>query len=454
MEDRGSLETLSGTGNPNGRPSFLSNCTIALASQIGGTLLTIVLEVSYARLLGPAGRGILSLLMNTISFAGLIGGLGGEIPIILWTADRTRTRREFLPAILFWGLVGSLATSALWAVVFWIIHPAFLKGVTPRLAMLVLAAIPAYIFFGYFAAGLLGAERFGHYAKFLIGQKVLILAGISILIFYHWMSAETALLTNLLATLLVLSSGLVLARKYIPKDWNLAASRPKFKQTLSLGTRGQVGNAASFLNYRLDVFFVNKFLGPAQVGLYSVGVMVSESLWQLPYAMALALLPRTARTLREDNAPFTCLVVRRVLALASAGGIILAVSCVWIVPRIFGSKFQESLPVIWWILPGTVAFASGKVMAADLAARKKVGYNSVSAMLALALTIALDMVLIPRMGINGAALTSSAAYLFNTALLAVKLKGTLSVTWRSLFVSSPSDFSFLWQAWRGAKESR
>jgi peptidoglycan biosynthesis protein MviN/MurJ (putative lipid II flippase) len=102
--------------------------------------------------------------------------------------------------------------------------------------------------------------------------------------------------------------------------------------------------------------------------------------------------------------------------------------------------------VIWWILPGTVAFAVGKVMAADLAAREKVGYNSMSAILALALTVVLDILLIPRMGIDGAALASSVAYLVNTVLLAVKLRKTLGVTWRALVVPGATDFSFRWQA--------
>jgi O-antigen/teichoic acid export membrane protein len=454
LEGQRELGISSDTGSSRGSPTFITNCIIILASQGVGIILSVVLEVLYARLLGPTGRGLLSLSLMAISSATLVGGLGGEIPITLWTADRTQSRRGFMPAIVFWGVVGSLVAAALWVALFWRIHPAFLRGITPRLAILVAAAIPAYIFCSYFVAALVGAERFGQRANLLIGQKVLTLLGLLILVFGRWVSPVTVLFTNLLGTALVLAAGLVLLRASIPTRWNLIDLKARLTRSLSLGTRGQAGNAASFLNYRLDVFFVNNFLGPAQVGLYSVGVLVSEFLWQIPYAVAPALLPRTARTLHEDNAAFTCLVVRSVLALAVLSGIVLAIVCSWIIPLLFGRNFGASLSVVLWILPGTIAFAAGKVIAADLAGREKVGYNSVCAILALVLTISLDLLLIPRMGINGAALASSVAYLFNTVLLSVRLKNTLCVSWKNLLAPTPADFAAFWRGWQAVGKPR
>src|ERR1019366_176609 len=147
------------------------------------------------------------------------------------------------------------------------------------------------------------------------------------------------LFTNVVGTVLALTGALVLLTARIRPGWNLSISKASLTQSLSLGARGQAGNVASFLNYRLDVFFVNNFLGLAHVGIYSVGVMISEMLWQIPYAVGIALLPRTARTLRENDAAFTCLVIRRVLALAILSGIILAVVSPWVVSLFFGQKF-------------------------------------------------------------------------------------------------------------------
>ena len=54
------------------------------------------------------------------------------------------------------------------------------------------------------------------------------------------------------------------------------------------------------------IFVVNYFFDTAQVGLYAVGVLVAEGLWQIPHAAALALIPRTARTLNQGATQFTC----------------------------------------------------------------------------------------------------------------------------------------------------
>jgi len=86
-------------------------------------------------------------------------------------------------------------------------------------------------------------------------------------------------------------------------------------------------------------------------------------------------------------------------------------------------------------------------MSADIAGRGKAEYSSLFAILSLSVTILLDLVLIPRMGIRGAALASSAAYLFNTALVAIALKYLLKVSLKSLLVPSRVELASYWRVW-------
>src|SRR5262249_43577398 len=69
------------------------------------------------------------------------------------------------------------------------------------------------------------------------------------------------------------------------------------------------------------------------------------------------------------------------------------------------------------------------------------GYSSVFSIVALAVTVALDLILIPRFGINGAAMASSTAYLTNTILLLSALKYEIKVTWRSLLVPTRTEWA-------------
>jgi len=428
--------------------SYLTNLATVLGTQAGCVAMSLALEVVYARLLGPAGRGTISLSMMAITAGVVFGGVGGEIPITIWSADRKKNFSDWLPAVAFWGVLGAITSVSVWAAIYWLWQPAFLKGVTPRLAILVLLSIPANILYGYVLAMVTGRERFGGRAGILLLNQAVAFVMVFMITGLFFRDPRMALIANLAGLLVGGILAVYLLRKQIGEGWNLDAAKDSLVPALKLGVWGQFGNLATFFNYRLDIFIVNYFLNPSQVGLYAVGVLVSESLWQVPQAAAVTLLPRTARTLGEENSSFTCGVSRQVFALSCATGIAMALLCPWLVPLIFGARFSPSVAVIWWILPGTIAFASGKVMAADLAARGKPKYGSMFSFVALGVTVALDLALIPRMGINGAALASSVAYLADTLLLAAALKYELKVTWKSLFIPSAVDFELYSRAWR------
>jgi Na+-driven multidrug efflux pump len=61
-------------------------------------------------------------------------------------------------------------------------------------------------------------------------------------------------------------------------------------------------------------------------------------------------------------------------------------------------------------LPGIVFLSVGKILASDLAGRNRPEYGMWASLASLSLTVALDIVLIPRLGITGAGIVSSVAY--------------------------------------------
>jgi len=222
-------------------------------------------------------------------------------------------------------------------------------------------------------------------------------------------------------------------------DGRLAAATHRLKASLSLGMRGVSSSLAMFATYRLDVFVVNYFLNPIEVGFYVLGVVISESLWQVPQAVAVTLSPRTARTVEQGSEQFTCFITRQVFLLACVMGAAMALASPVLIPLIFGSRFQPSVSVVWWILPGTIAFAVAKVMAADLTARGKPEYNSMIAVTCAVLTVLLDFALIPRMGIRGAALASSIAYASQALLIGIALRTVIKSSWTSMLLPSYAD---------------
>jgi O-antigen/teichoic acid export membrane protein len=299
----------------------------------------------------------------------------------------------------------------------------------------------------YLAATLNGQERFGVSASVAVASQLTELAGVAVLLLLVARTAEMGFLGYLIGLAVGVAITIFVVRGFLRSVWDGWPRFTSFASALSLGVRGQLGNVATLFNYRLDVFVVNAFLNTAQVGIYSLGVVISESLWQIPHAAAVALFPRTARTLALGATEFTCAIIRQVLIISCLSGIAIAVVSPIAVPLIFGSRFSGSVSVIWWILPGTVSLSLAKVMSADLAARGKPEYSSICSFVALAVTVALDFTLIPRMGIRGAALASSIAYLVHTVLVAIAIKRVLGVNWKLLLMPSYDEWAVYKQAW-------
>jgi O-antigen/teichoic acid export membrane protein len=272
-----------------------------------------------------------------------------------------------------------------------------------------------------------------------IAENTAGLAGFLALTMLLGRSADSALWGYFAGIVAGLGLGVFLARDILQGIWRAPKVNREIFSGLLTGLRGQLGNVAAFFNYRFDVFIVNYYLDPAQVGLYALGVVISEGLWQIPQAAALGLFPRTARTVGEDAAEFTCLILRHVFAISCISALALALASPIAVPLLFGAQFSPSVRVIWWILPGTIAISMGKVAASHLAGRGKTGRNSVFGAIALVVTLALDLLLIPRIGISGAAIASSASYILNGGLLLIALRKELRASWPAMFVPSRTE---------------
>lgn len=420
-----------------------SRFTTGVATVFGGQILcgvfALAIEVCDARLLGPAGKGQVSLCLMLVAIGAAVAGFGGSVPLTLWIAERKKSWDEWLPAVWFWGLLGCAGVSVVWALGYWEWRPAFLRGITPGLAALVFPTIPLCVFFDYLAAILAGMERFRLRAVLALVSQVTELIGI-LGLFYLWgRTAQIAVIGNLAGLLAAGIVGAALLRECFRNWWRLAPAMGRLRSVLSLGMMGQSSGLAMFFTYRLDVFVVNYFLGPAQVGLYTLGVVIAESLWQVSSAVAVTLFPRTARTADQQSEQFTCAVTRQVFLLMVLMGIALAVLSPVAIPLVFGARFRPSVPVIRWILPGIVALAVGKVMAADLTARGMAKFNVAIAFLSGTVAVSLDFALIPHIGIKGAALASSITYVLQAFLTAYTLKRFLKATWKSLLVPTSAE---------------
>jgi len=119
-----------------------------------------------------------------------------------------------------------------------------------------------------------------------------------------------------------------------------------------------------------------------------------------------------------------------------AVGILAVVSKPFIV-LLFGPEYAGASSALLWLLPG-IAFGNlSRVLSNDIAARGRPELNTYSAALEVGINLVANLVLIPKMGINGAALATTLAYTCDAAVKVAVFSRLNRSRWWELF--TPGD---------------
>ncbi len=191
------------------------------------------------------------------------------------------------------------------------------------------------------------------------------------------------------------------------------------RRVAAYGMRGQVGGVMSQLNLRLDFIILSVLTGPAVLGVYAVASKFAELIRILGMALQYVFYPKFARETSRE----TVATARRLLpkaGLLSASALIpLWASAGFVIPEFYGSAFASAVTPTRIILCGLVFDGVAGVISASLYGLARPGLNSWAMGAGLAVTLALDLTLIPQFGATGAAIASAAAYSTTTGTLLV-----------------------------------
>jgi len=386
--------------------------------QVGATFFTqlIVLVLSFtntviiARWLGPEGKGVIALALLVPGMIGLFlsGGIGVanvyfassrhlDVPIL----TENSVKFAILSTILGMFVVGTLVATGWLSVL--------VPGISLWLIILAMVGLPFGLLSGHLSAILQGLQRIIMVNMIHLVQSVLTLILTLLLVIGFRMGLLGALLSSLGAGIVSPIIMIVILRReggVFKPSWNTSAMR----STLSFGLKGHIGNLLQFFNYRLDTFFVNYFIGPGAVGIYSVSVGLAELLWHFPNAVGFVIFPKAAATKPEVMNIFTPRVFRITLGVTTLGAIGLVLLGKPFIQLIYSLAFVGAYVPMLALLPGVVLLGGAKVLTNEIAGRGYPHYNSLSAGVAFILTVIFDLILIPRFGILGAALASTIAY--------------------------------------------
>jgi O-antigen/teichoic acid export membrane protein len=428
---------------------FVRGTTITLSSGVLNLLLGVGASVILTRVLGPKARGIYALAALLPSLIVTVGNLGIGPATVYYVARGNFRRQKILGNNILLSVgIGSIGVLVGLVVVLFFRETVF-PGVSSGYLFLALTFVPVEIFFSYINSILLGAQCLKEFNYVQIAHSAFFLSFIAFAMIGFKAGVIGAIIAGLISWLIVDALVFRLAKKVAGGvDFNLNTSY--MKRAATYGVQAHLSNILGFLNYRVDMFLVNGFLGPVAVGLYAVGVGLVEKLWMISQAASTVLFPRVAaETEEERRKEFTPLVARTVLWTTALGAVVLAFLSRWIVLLLYSEAFLPAVGVLQALLVGIIVLSAGKILANYIAGRGLPRVNLYTGIVAVITNVVLNLLWIPRYGIVGAARASTVSYTVSFVLALFFYCRLSGNRWNVVIFPQPGDWTIYWNIGKG-----
>jgi O-antigen/teichoic acid export membrane protein len=174
----------------------------------------------------------------------------------------------------------------------------------------------------------------------------------------------------------------------------------------------------NLISYRAELFILGREDGNDAVGVYSIALQAVESMWLVPAALATAVTaPAVAAPDDGDAAALIRRSSLRAFVLAGVVAAVVGALAPFVIPAVFGDEFKGAVRPLELLLPGVAIYAPVTVLVVYLSVRRGRPWTSLAvAVVAMLVTIAAAVLLIPRYGASGAAVASSIGYGAGAAL--------------------------------------
>jgi O-antigen/teichoic acid export membrane protein len=384
---------------------LVSTAALLWLVRIATLLCSALLSVLTARFLGPAGRGIFTFPGIDASLATtLAAGLSSAATYFLLNrnSDRSIVRVASIALLMFiaCGFALTYATAAashsLWAL------PA---------AFIFLISYSAYSL----AYGILvGFER---------PRSAGLLSAVAYILPLTLVTA--ALLTSRSSPRLAIAgwvSGMAIAGGFaLVVVFKMANRRVgtlvNTRDFLLFGTRAALLNVANLLNYRIDIYIV-AILAPVNVvGLYTLAVTGAESALSLTLALSQATLPRMGKMQPAEAAIFTARCLRNNVFIASILALCGYLTAPLVIRLLFGPNYASIVMPLRVLLIGLVAASTSALISNYfMLNRGRMQVPLLTSLISTVLCATICAGLVPKVGMLGAAVGSTVAYICSQAI--------------------------------------
>lgn len=426
-----------------GMRRFAKDVGYSFASLAISSLVHFALRAFLARYLGDSDLGLYTLSFTVYSFGMLFGAFGIGNALTKYVAEfRDDTPR--IGQLLTNGIVASFAIGCVMSLLLYasasVIANSFFD--MPELAALLRIVSIAFPFIATEKAtlGFLnGLRQMRLFAIINILQNILMVALTVVLVVWGhglegaaWALVVPVVVMSLFSLFTVRRS---MARPGLSRLAFVSAAMP----LLAFGVFVVLQNSIAFLQAHTDSVMIGYFMTDADVGLYATAVTLSQAVLLPSHAIQIVTGPTMATFWGKGDKASIENLVDDTLRFTAAFIVPIAFAAIMLGPDLlklfFGPDFVTATDSLRILLIGSAFSATWAGLASTLSSTAYVRVGFILTGLSWAVNVFLNVLLVPRLGITGAAAATSGAAYFGglLQLYCIQRLVGVRVQWKWLF---------------------
>jgi len=421
---------------------LLINTTYRVLNVIVSFLVTIVLS----RLVGVEGFGLISLLIINAAIFNLFSSFGADAGIVYHLASNrfsVTTVLRIIHLVMVTQLVLLLFVEAFSYIFSG--HFLILAGSNPYTLAVILTYIISVSAIEKYSSLFNGLQLYTLCSKLMLAGNGLIFLALGIL--YFFLPAQSTLTYMSIFVLLTAVHALMFVFAFYgrkeKKDFAITNEPNAWKAFFGYSLITLMTNSIQFLAYRIDYWFINYYRDEKELGWYSLAVKIVQGLWIVPMVLAAIILPMVASSREKFTVDRLVALTRVTIFVSLIIGVISVIIVPWLLPFLFGHEFESSISIFFLLLPGIILFSIATLFASYYAGVNRLWVNFTGSAICLVIITVLDLILIPKQGMYGAAIASSIGYGVTGLYYATRFMAERNIRIYRLFIPVKEDFTFL-----------
>jgi O-antigen/teichoic acid export membrane protein len=373
-----------------------------LASKSGILILNFIIVLCTTHFWGAEGRGIISLLIANLSIIVTVNNVFSGSSVA-YHASKYPSSELIKPAIPWIFFITLLFVFVL--LIFQNnLHPLFLLSLT---LLTSLTNFNQSVFIGNEKISLFNIYSFLVPLFTLICTVTLYYTGVNTSITAFFWSYGIAYLFVWIISL-----------KNIEWSVNFTFNYDLIKRVFTYGYKNELSYFLQFLNYRLSYFVILRYLGFKDLGVFSIGIALAESLWIISSSISTVHFSKVVNS--DDRPKMIRLSTKSALISLFAtlifGMILVLIPASWF-GIIFGKDFAPVKQLFLLLLPGILIQSFSSVYGHFLSATGQMRPLVIKSILGLIATILFTLLLIPKFGLKGACISTIISYFISSGYI-------------------------------------